>query len=317
MNKKKIIVIVPAYNEELLIEKTLDSIPSRADSIVVINDNSQDKTKSIVKKYKEKNKRVSLINHQKNLGVGQALISGYLYSYENNYDIAVVMPGDAQALPEDFDNLISPVISDKADYSKGNRLNYFDVQNIMPKHRFFGNTLLTLLTKFASGYYHIMDPQMGYTALNLKILPKLNISTLIKRYGYPGHLLYLLNLADAKVVDVDVKPHYGEEKSGIKLITFVPKLIYLLVKLFFSRVFKKLIKKNLSPAGLSYFLSFIFLFIPIPITIKKALTTYITSGYLSELNFMSLIFSVILFFILFFFGVLFDVQENKNLIGIK
>ena len=317
MNKKKIIVIVPAYNEELLIEKTLDSIPSRADSIVVINDNSKDKTKSIVKKYKEKNKRVSLINHQKNLGVGQALISGYLYSYENNYDIAVVMPGDAQALPEDFDNLISPVISDKADYSKGNRLNYFDVQNIMPKHRFFGNTLLTLLTKFASGYYHIMDPQMGYTALNLKILPKLNISTLIKRYGYPGHLLYLLNLADAKVVDVDVKPHYGEEKSGIKLITFVPKLIYLLVKLFFSRVFKKLIKKNLSPAGLSYFLSFIFLFIPIPITISKALTTYITSGYLSELNFMSLIFSVILFFILFFFGVLFDVQENKNLIGIK
>lgn len=317
MNKKKIIVIVPAYNEELLIEKTLDSIPSRADSIVVINDNSQDKTKSIVKKYKEKNKRVSLINHQKNLGVGQALISGYLYSYENNYDIAVVMPGDAQALPEDFDNLISPVISDKADYSKGNRLNYFDVQNIMPKHRFFGNTLLTLLTKFASGYYHIMDPQMGYTALNLKILPKLNISTLIKRYGYPGHLLYLLNLADAKVVDVDVKPHYGEEKSGIKLITFVPKLIYLLVKLFFSRVFKKLIKKNLSPAGLSYFLSFIFLFIPIPITISKALTTYITRGYLSELNFMSLIFSVILFFILFFFGVLFDVQENKNLIGIK
>ena len=81
-------------------------------------------------------------------------------------------------LPEDFNNLISPVISDKADYSKGNRLNYFDVQNIMPKHRFFGNTLLTLLTKFASGYYHIMDPQIvGYTALNLKILPKLNIST--------------------------------------------------------------------------------------------------------------------------------------------
>ena len=108
-----------------------------------------------------------------------------------------------------------------------------------------------------------------------------------------------------------------KKKLKIKLITFCTKTNLFVSKIVFSRVFKKLIKKNLSPAGLSYFLSFIFLFIPIPITISKALTTYITSGYLSELNFMSLIFSVILFFILFFFGVLFDVQENKNLIGIK
>ena len=70
-------------------------------------------------------------------------------------------------------NLILPVVNEKADYAKGNRLNYYDVQNIMPKHRFFGNTLLTLLTKFASGYYHIMDPQMGYTALNLKDFAKI------------------------------------------------------------------------------------------------------------------------------------------------
>ena len=144
------------------------------------------------------------------------------------------MPGDAQALPEDFFNLIKPVIQEKYDYTKGNRLKYKGVSNIMPKHRFFWKHSLTLLTKFASGYYHLMDPQMGYTALNLKILPKLNIQSLIKRYGYPGHLLYLLNLADAKVTDIEVKPHYGEEKSGIRLITFIPKLIYLLIKLFFS-----------------------------------------------------------------------------------
>lgn len=315
MDEKKVIVVVPAYNEELLIKKTLDSIPDIASKIIVINDKSTDRTEEIINEYIKNNPRVDLINHEKNLGVGQALISGYEFAYENKFDIAVVMPGDAQALPEDFENLIKPVLIGKADYAKGNRLNYFDVQNIMPKHRFFGNTLLTLLTKFASGYYHIMDPQMGYTALNLKILPKLNIRTLIKRYGYPGHLLYLLNMADAKVIDVDVIPHYGEEKSGIKLITFVPKLIYLLIKLFFSRVYRKLIKKNLSPAGLSYFLSFLILSIPIPITVSKALSTFLTRGYLSELNFLALSLSFILFFLLFFFGVLFDVQENKILMG--
>ena len=99
------------------------------------------------------------------------------------------MPGDAQALPEDFYNLIDPVVK-SVDYAKETVLNIKGVSNIMPKHRFFGNTLLTLLTKFASGYYHIMDPQMGYTALNLKIFSYLELTKLIKRYGYPGHLLY-------------------------------------------------------------------------------------------------------------------------------
>ena len=315
MNKKKISVIIPAYNEEQLILKTLESIPNLVSEIIVINDCSQDKTEEIVNKYKLKNNKVTLLNNEKNSGVGYSIVKGYEYSYKNNFDIGVVMPGDAQALPEDFENLVLPVVNGTSDYSKGNRLNYFDVQNIMPKHRFIGNTLLTLLTKFASGYYHIMDPQMGYTALNIKLVPKLTLSKLIKRYGYPGHLLYLLNLANAKVTDVDVKPHYGEEKSGIKLITFIPKLIYLLIKLFFSRVFKKLIIKNLGPAGLSYFFSFIILFIPIPIFSYKALNTYINYSYVSELTFITLTISIVLFFMMFFFGVMFDVQENKDLIG--
>ncbi len=315
MNEKKIAVIVPAYNEELLIEKTLKSIPNFVYKIIVINDGSKDRTKEILKDFQKNDNKVSVINNKKNFGVGQALITGYEYAFNEGCDIGVVMPGDAQALPEDFEKLILPVVKGKADYAKGNRLNYHDVQKIMPKHRFFGNTLLTLLTKFASGYYHVMDPQMGYTALNLKILPRLEISKLIKRYGYPGHLLYLLNLCDAKVVDVDVKPHYGEDKSGIRLITFVPKLIYLLIRLFFSRVFKKLIKKNLSPAGLSYFFSFLMLFFPIPITSYRAISTYVNYSYITELNLIALSLSFVLFFLFFFFGILFDVQENKDLIG--
>ena len=315
MNNKKIAVIVPAYNEEVLNEKTVNSIPTYVDKIIVINDASKDKTLEIVEGLQKNNTKIQILNKEKNSGVGQALIDGYEYAFLEGYDIGVVMPGDAQALPQDFERLIMPVVNENADYAKGNRLNYYDVQNIMPKHRFFGNTLLTLLTKFASGYYHIMDPQMGYTALNLKILPKLEISKLIKRYGYPGHLLYMLNLCDAKVVDVDVMPHYAEEKSGIKLITFVPKLIYLLIRLFFSRVFKKLIKKNLSPAGLSYFFSFIMLFFPIPLTASRAISTYVNNSYVTELNLIALSLSFVLFFLFFFFGILFDVQENKDLIG--
>jgi len=310
---KKIAVVMPAYNEELLIEKSIDSVPSEVSKIIVINDLSKDNTKEIVENKIKSNQKIVLINNKKNYGVGYSIVEGYKKAYDLDCDIAVVMPGDAQALPEDFYNLIDPVVKGSVDYTKGNRLKFKGVSNIMPKHRFFGNTLLTLLTKFASGYYHIMDPQMGYTALNLRIFPYLELTKLIKRYGYPGHLLYILNLSDAKVADVEVKPHYGEEKSGIKLLTFIPKLIYILIKLFFSRVFKKLILENLSPAGISYLFSFLMLFVGVPILSQRAISKYLNSGYIPELTFIALTSSIILFFIFFLFGVLFDVQENKEL----
>ncbi len=131
MNEKKIAVIVPAYNEEHLIEKTLNSIPTFVDKIVVINDGSKDRTLEIIKNFEKNNSKLYVINNKKNSGVGHALIMGYNYAFEEGYDIGVVMPGDAQALPEDFEQLVLPVVNEKADYAKGNRLNYYDVQNIM------------------------------------------------------------------------------------------------------------------------------------------------------------------------------------------
>jgi len=310
---KRVAVIVPAYNEEVLIEKTINSIPDIVEKIIVVNDCSTDKTREILENLSNVNKKVQLINLEKNSGVGSSIVKGYQVAFEQGFGVGVVMPGDAQALPEDFNNLIDPVLNDDIDYTKGNRLNYYGVSKIMPKHRFFGNSLLTILTKFATGYYHIMDPQMGYTALNLKLVPKLNLHKLIKRYGYPGHLLYLLNLIDAKVQDVDVIPHYGEEKSGIKLITFVPKLVYILIKLFLSRIFIKLLFKNTSPAGISYFFAILDLFAVIPYLIYRSYSNFIIKGYIPELTYISLSTAIILFFLFFLFGVVFDIQENNSL----
>ena len=309
---KKIAVIVPAYNEELLIEKTINSVPQIVEKIIVINDCSKDNTKKIVDSLMIVNKKIELINFEKNSGVGAALIAGYEYCHKNEYDIAVVMPGDAQALPIDFDKLVEPILNGRADYAKGNRLKHKNVKEIMPRHRFIGNTFLTILTKFASGYFHIMDPQMGYTALNVETLDTINIKSLIKRYGYPGQLLFLLNMVDAKVVDVQVTPHYDIEKSGIRLFTFVPKLMFLLTKLFVQRVIKKLLKEKMSPAGISYFFCFGMFFAFIALLIRT-LNYYFSSGYIPELTFMAFLTSIILFFIFFFFGVMFDYQENQKL----
>ena len=152
---------------------------------------------------------------------------------------------------------------------------------------------------------------MGYTALNVSILEKVNIRNLIKRYGYPGQLLFLLNMVDAKVVDVEVTPHYDVEKSGIRLTTFVPKLMFLLVKLFIQRVTKKLLKEKMSPAGISYFFCF-GIFIVFTALTTRCLYYYFSFGYIPPLTFMSFLTSVMLFFIFFLFGVMFDYQENQK-----
>lgn len=312
-SNSRLAVIVPAYNEELLIKKTIDSIPKIVEKIIIINDKSTDRTKEIVEYEQMSNDKIELINHDKNSGVGSALISGYRKSLELGMDITIVMPGDAQALPVDFNNLVNPVIEGKADYSKGNRLNHKDVKNIMPRYRFIGNTFLSLFTKFASGYYSIMDPQMGYTAINNKVLAKIDLSKMIKRYGYPGQLLHFLNLVDAVVCDVDIVPHYGEEKSGLRVWNILPKLSVLLVSLFFKRVFKKLIIRDLSPAGISYLLSFLTIFIFEPIILFRIFNLYNLNGFIPELTFVVFLVSLILFILFFFFGMMFDIQENKDL----
>lgn len=313
INDKKIAVIIPAYNEELLISKTINTMPNEADLLIVVNDASKDSTELIVNDLKKLNKKIILLNHEKNLGVGASLKTGYKKSLEMNMDISVVMPGDAQALPEDFYKVVSPVAKNLIDYSKGNRLRHKKVKEIMPRYRFVGNTVLSLFTKFASGYFHIMDPQMGYTAIRNKVLRKIDIDKLINRYGYPGQLLYLLNLEDARVADVDITPHYGEEKSGLRVWNILPKLFFLLIYLFFKRVFKKLIFRDLNPAGISYFLSFIILFIVEPILGVRLNSLYVENGNIPELTFLLLLIFLIIFLILFLFGLMFDIQENKEI----
>ena len=313
INNNKISVVIPAYNEEKLIAKTINTMPEEADYLIVINDNSKDGTLEIVQELASKNKKIVLINQEKNYGVGKAIKTGYKKSIELNSDICVVMPGDAQALPEDFLKIVNPVLEGIVDYSKGNRLKHKDVKKIMPKYRYFGNTFLSLFTKFASGYYHIMDPQMGYTAISKKILKKIDLDSLIERYGYPGHLLHLLNLVDARVCDVNITPHYGEEKSGLRVWNILPKLTFLLTYLFIKRVFLKLINNNLGPAGISYFLSFLIFFIIEPILLIRLNNLYNSLEYVPELTFILVINFLLIFFVLFLFGLMFDIQENKEI----
>jgi len=170
---KTIAVVVPAYNEETLIEQTLISILDFVDKVIVVNDAGNDHTGQVVKKIAQKDTRIILIQYEVNQGVGGAIVTGYKKAVELEIDITVVMAGDGQMNPNDLTNILDPVANGDADYTKGNRLFQGDAWNMIPHYRYFGNSLLSLLTKIASGYWHIADSQTGYTAVSLRVLKKL------------------------------------------------------------------------------------------------------------------------------------------------
>jgi glycosyltransferase involved in cell wall biosynthesis len=311
--EKTIAVVVPAYNEEKLISETIASIPGLVDRILVVNDASTDRTAEIVEALSKEDSRVHLMEHDVNQGVGGAIATGYKNARDLEMDITVVMAGDAQMDPRDFVNIIEPVAAGNADYTKGNRLFYGDAWSMIPHYRYLGNSFLSLMTKIASGYWHIADSQSGYTAISLIALRRLNLDKIYKRYGMPNDLLINLNQYDFRVKDVHVRPVYNVgEKSGIKLIEVIPKITWILFKGFWQRLFIKYVIKDFHPLIFFYLLSFLLLFASFPLTIRLF---YIwgVRGYIPGINAMALVFTVISGLQTLFFGMWFDMEYNKNL----
>jgi len=311
--EKTIAVVVPAYNEEKLIGQTLTSIPDFVDSIIVVDDASSDNTAQIVRMMAEENKSVHLIEHEVNEGVGGAIATGYMKARDLKIDVTVVMAGDAQMDPRDLIHIIEPVASGSADYTKGNRLFYGDAWNMIPRYRYLGNSLLSLLTKIASGYWHIADSQSGYTAISLVALQRINLEKIYKSYGVPNDLLIKLNQHDFRVRDVHVRPVYNVgEKSGIRLTRVIPKISWVLFKGFWQRLFFKYVIKDFHPLIFFYLLSFILLSASVPLTIRL-FYIWAATGDIPDINAMALVFAGISGLQTLFFGMWFDKDYNKDL----
>ncbi len=310
---KTIAVIVPAHNEEKLIGKVLKTIPTFIDHIVVVDDESSDRTGEIVKTYLEEDSRIIYIRHQINEGVGGAIVTGYKWARDHAIDISVVMAGDAQMDPKDLPRLLDPVVEGKADYSKGNRLFTGKAWKIIPKTRYLGNAVLSFLTKIASGYWHVADSQSGYAAITLEALKTIDLDTIYKRYGMPNDLLVKLNVYNFRVQDVPVTPIYGiGERSGMKIYRVVFTLSFLLVKLFLWRLKEKYIIRDFHPLVLFYLMGFILT--PIGIGFGLYLLVYrILIGPVSATSALFAAFFAISGLQSLFFAMWFDMEYNKEL----
>ena len=253
----KVTVVVPAYNEEDQIIKVVDNMHSCVDKIIIIDDASTDMTKQIVEERAKVDDRIVLITHTINEGVGGAIASGYKWARDNEYDAVAVMAGDHQMDSKDLPVLLDPVVSGEVDYAKANRLIYENSYQMIPKKRFWGNAILSLMTKIASGYWHISDSQTGYTVINLKALKTIDWDHMYKRYGQPNDLLVRLNVWNFRVRDIPLKPIYNVgEKSKLKISQVIIPMQLLLIRLFFWRLFQKYVIKDFHPLILFYFYGF-------------------------------------------------------------
>ncbi len=310
---KRIAVIIPAYNEGVLIEQTLQGIPPFIDFIYVVHDCSTDNTKDRIIKQGEVDPRIMMIDHKKNMGLGQTLIDGYVASKNNSdIDISVIMAGDNQMDPEDLPGLLDRIIEEEFDYVKGNRLLHRDVKTTMPRYRLVGNAILTILTKFATGYFYLMDPQCGYTAIKNSALKKIPIEEMTKGYGYNADILCMLNIQGFKVTDIEVRPVYGDEKSKIKLIKYIWKSFFLLQRLFLRRLWRRYVILDFHPLIMFYLFSiFNIVALIIPFLIRF-FVLFVETGEAPKTTLIILVFTTLITFQSVLFAIWMDMDYNKR-----
>lgn len=244
----RIAAVVPAYKEEKMIAMVIETMPDYVDYIVIVDDCSPDDTSGVVSSIVDD--RVTLIRHEVNQGVGGAIVTGHKAAMKLGADVNVIMAGDAQMDPKHLPSLLDPVTRDGYGFAKANRFFAPESFDGMPKVRVFGNIVLSFMTKLASGYWNLFDPQNGYTAIRTEVLRRVPLDRVSRRYSFENDLLIHLNILQVGATDVPIPAVYGNEVSSIRLGTVVPELLRLFIRGFWRRIWYRYVLWSFSPIAL-------------------------------------------------------------------
>ncbi len=229
-----IAVVIPCYRVERAIETVLRAIPSYVRHIIAVNDASPDDTQAVLDRVASDDRRIILLCHSSNQGVGGAMVSGFKKALELGAQVIVKMDGDGQMDPRHLPSLIAPLALGVCDYSKGNRFRDFEALKKMPMLRRFGNTALSFMIKAATGYWSCFDPCNGFFGIRAEVLRQLPLAKIHKRYFFESSMLSRLYLVDAVVRDVPMPARYGNEISNLSIkrvfLEFPPSLAVCLLR---------------------------------------------------------------------------------------
>lgn len=253
----RIAVVVPAHNEASHIAGVMAAVPEFVDYLIVVDDCSSDATSAVIQANTSTREGVIPLTTPNNQGVGGATMFGYARALELECDIAVKMDGDGQMSPDHLPLLLDAIIDQGYDYAKGNRFLAGDSLHEMPRHRLFGNVVLTFLNKLASGYWNVFDPQNGYTAIRTDVLRRIDFKPIHRRYFFENDMLIALNYQNSRVRDVAIPAHYGDEKSELNPFKAGITFPLLFLPRFWRRIYQKYVLRDFSPIALFLFLGLV------------------------------------------------------------
>ena len=254
----KVAVVIPSYKVSKHIEGVIAAIGPETSKIYVIDDCCPENSGKLVQEA-NLDPRIEVIFHKTNQGVGGAMITGYKRALEDNYDIIVKLDGDGQMDPKLIPFFVEPIEAGVSDYTKGNR--FYDIEKVrqMPAMRLIGNSALSFINKIVSGYWSVMDPTNGYTAIHKTALSLIPLDKLSTRYFFERDMLFRLGTAKAVVVDVPMEAKYADEKSNLSikrvLLEFPPLYISRLIK----RIIYSYILRDFNLASIEFFLGLVLL----------------------------------------------------------
>jgi dolichol-phosphate mannosyltransferase len=244
---RSIAVVIPAYRVEGQLGAVLAAIPREVDQVFVVDDASHDGTSAVVRACQDP--RVRLLRHETNQGVGGAMATGFCAALDAGASIVVKCDGDGQMDPALISALVAPLVRGEAEYAKGCRFHHFSELQAMPRVRFVGNIGLTFLTKFASGYWHVLDPQNGFVAVLSSTLRRISLDRLARGYFFENDMLIRLNSVGARVADVPMAARYGDEPSSLSPMRILVSFPARLLAGFFRRVFWRYVFFDVSPVA--------------------------------------------------------------------
>lgn len=233
-----IAVVIPCYKVMDKISTVIEGIPADVQHIICVDDACPERSGEFIQSTITDH-RLKVLFHEKNKGVGGAMVTGYKMAIELGADIAVKVDGDGQMNPALIHYFTSPIVQGLADYCKGNRFYIPEYIKDMPLIRLIGNSILSFLTKFSSGYWNIFDPTNGYTAVHTNILKNLPLDKLSQNYFFETDMLFRLNILGAVAHDIPMRSIYHDEKSNLKILNILPIFFMGHMRNFSKRIFYK------------------------------------------------------------------------------
>ncbi|EGQ7758576.1 glycosyltransferase family 2 protein [Vibrio vulnificus] len=250
----KVAVAIPCYKVKSHILSVIEGIGSEVDTIYVVDDCCPEQSGNFVTENNQ-DERVKVLWHSENQGVGGAIVTAYKQALVDDMDLVVKVDGDGQMDPSLIPYFIDPIIQGRADYTKGSRFFTLESLTSMPFVRKFGNAALSFINKVSSGYWNVMDPTNGYTAIHAQALKLMPLDKLSRRYFFESDMLFRLGTLRAVVQDIPMDAIYGDEVSNLSVKKVLVDFPPLYLKAFFKRVFYNYFLRDFNGASMELVLA--------------------------------------------------------------